>query len=85
MKTAEPESGATWLRIFLLAACLILTGAIVILASVPPISRDALVHHLAVPKLYLRHGAIHEIPFMVFSYYPMNLDMLYLAALRLGK
>ena len=85
MKTTAPESGAKWLRIFLLAACLILTGAIVILASVPPVSRDALVHHLAVPKLYLKHGGIYEIPFMVFSYYPMNLDMLYLAALRLGN
>lgn len=85
MKTAAPESGAKWLRIFLLAACLILTGAIVILAIVPPVSRDALVHHLAVPKLYLKHGGIYEIPFMVFSYYPMNLDMLYLAALRLGN
>jgi hypothetical protein len=62
-----------------------LVTAILILASVPPISRDALVHHLAVPKLYLRHGAIYEIPFMVFSYYPMNLDMLYLVALRLGS
>jgi hypothetical protein len=85
MKTAEPENGATWLKIFLLAAFFILTAAIVILAGVPPVSRDALVHHLAVPKLYLRHGAIYEIPFMVFSYYPMNLDMLYLAALGLGN
>jgi hypothetical protein len=85
MKTTAPESGAKWLRIFLLAACMILTGAIVILASVPPVSRDALVHHLAVPKLYLRHGGIYEIPFMVFSYYPMNLDMFYLGALWLGN
>lgn len=85
MKTTAPETGAKWLRIFLLAACLILTGAIVILASVPPVSRDALVHHLAVPKLYLRHGGIYDIPFMVFSYYPMNLDVLYLGALWLGN
>ena len=53
-------------------------GAIVILSWVPPISKDALVHHLAVPKIYLRHGTMVELPSMVFSYYPMNLDLLYL-------
>ena len=51
--------------------------SIIILASVPPVSRDALVHHLAIPKLYLKHGGIYEIPEAQFSYYPMNLDLLY--------
>ena len=55
--------------------------SIVILSWVPPVSRDALVHHLAVPKLYLKHGGMYEIPFMPFSYYPMNLDLLYLIPL----
>jgi len=55
------------------------------LASVPPVSKDALVHHLAVPKLYLRHGGMYEIPFMSFSYYPMNVDLLYLIPLSLGN
>ncbi len=55
------------------------------LASVPPIARDALVHHLALPKLYLRHGAMVERPDMVFSYYPMNLDLLYLIPLSRGN
>ena len=58
--------------------------SIIFLSSVPPISRDALVHHLAVPKLYLQHGGIYEIPSMEFSYYPMNLDLLYLIPLYLG-
>jgi 4-amino-4-deoxy-L-arabinose transferase-like glycosyltransferase len=84
MKATRTESGAVWVKIFLFALLSILTAAIVILASVPPVSRDALVHHLAVPKLYLKHG-IQEIPFMTFSYYPMNLDMLYLVSLRLGN
>jgi len=64
-------SGLTFLLIF----------SIIILASVPPISKDALVHHLAVPKLYLKHGGIYEIPSLVFSYYPINLDLLYLVPL----
>ena len=58
--------------------------SIIFLSLVPPISRDALVHHLAVPKLYLQHGGIYEIPSMEFSYYPMNLDLLYLIPLYLG-
>jgi len=59
----------------------ILIGAISILCLVPPVSRDALTHHLVVPKLYLPHGGIYEIPSIVFSYYPMNLDLLYLIPL----
>jgi len=51
---------------------------IALMASVPPVSRDALTHHLYVPRLFLQHGGIHEIPYMNFSYYPMNLDLLYL-------
>lgn len=63
----------------------VLIFSIIILASVPPVSKDALVHHLAIPKLYLEHGAIYEIPFMIFSYYPMNLNLLYLIPLYLGN
>ncbi len=56
--------------------------AIIILGSVPPTSRDALIHHLQIPKLYLQHGGIYEIPDLTFSYYPMNLDLLYMGALH---
>ncbi len=59
--------------------------SIIILSLVPPISRDALIHHLTVPKLYIEHGGIHEIPDMVFSYYPMNLDLLYMVPLYFGN
>lgn len=55
--------------------------AVIFLASVPPISRDELNHHLAIPKMYLQHGGIYEIPSMHFSYFPMNLDLLYLLPL----
>jgi len=43
----------------------------------PPISRDALIHHLAVPKLWLKHGRIYEIPWANYAYYPMNINLLY--------
>ena len=64
---------------------LALVICIIILASVPPVSRDALTHHLFVPKLYLQHGWIYEIPHIAFSYYPMNLDLLYMIPLYFGN
>jgi 4-amino-4-deoxy-L-arabinose transferase-like glycosyltransferase len=67
----------------LLLALLIML--IIILAAVPPVSRDALVHHLAVPKLWIAHGGIYEMPDKVFSYYPMTVDLLYLIPLYLGN
>jgi hypothetical protein len=60
-------------------------AVIVCLSSVPPVSRDALTHHLRVPQLYLDHGAMVELPRIEFSYYPMNLDMLYLISLWWGN
>ena len=59
--------------------------AVGILGWVPPVSRDALTHHLAVPKLYLQHGGVYEIPSIKFSYYPMNLDFLYMIPLYFGN
>lgn len=59
-------------------------GIVVLLASVPPVSRDALSHHLAVPKLWVAHGGIYETPDIVFSYYPQLLDLLYTLPLMLG-
>ncbi len=73
------------LKTFLTGLLIILVAAILILCWVPPVSRDALTHHLALPKLYLAHGGIYEIPTISFSYYPMNLDLLYLIALYFGS
>jgi 4-amino-4-deoxy-L-arabinose transferase-like glycosyltransferase len=63
----------------------ILAAMIVVLASVPPTCRDALTHHLAIPKLYLQHGGIYQIPWLEFAYYPMNLDLLYMIPLAFGN
>jgi len=67
------------------AGLVVVVGFIALLCLVPPVSRDALVHHLAVPKLYLRAGGMVEIPTMEWSYYPMNLDVLYWGCLALGS
>ncbi|MBU3950592.1 MAG: glycosyltransferase family 39 protein, partial [Proteobacteria bacterium] len=58
---------------------------IAILCLVPPISRDALVHHLAIPKIYISQTRIIELPCMIYSYFPMNLEILFGIALYLGS
>ena len=81
----ENKKDINYLEVSLLFLIFVLISAIVVLACVPPVSKDALVHHLAVPKLYLKHGGMYEIPFMRFSYYPMDLDLLYLIPLYFGN
>ncbi|PIE71036.1 MAG: hypothetical protein CSA22_04740 [Deltaproteobacteria bacterium] len=54
---------------------------VLVLCATPPVSRDALVHHLAVPKLYLTAVHMVELPEMPYSYFPGNLDLLYLIPL----
>jgi hypothetical protein len=53
----------------------------IILNLTPPISRDALIHHLAVPKLWLKNGGFYEIHWADYSYYPMFINLLYLVSL----
>ena len=77
----HPSVARFGIQITLLLLLVALLGSIALLAWVPPVSRDALTHHLAVPKLYLQNGGIYEIPSIKFSYYPMNLDLLYLLPL----
>jgi 4-amino-4-deoxy-L-arabinose transferase-like glycosyltransferase len=69
--------------LIVLVAVLVLVT--VILSWVPPVSRDALTHHLVVPKIYIENGRIVEIPEIDFSYYPMNLDLLYIIPLYFGN
>lgn len=78
----QPEKFLTWGLILLLVVLVIST---ILLGSVPPVDRDALTHHLFVPKLWLQHGGIYEIPEIPFSYYPMNLDLLYTIPLYFGN
>jgi len=82
---AGKPAGMWCIKVLILTLVVVLIVSIVILSCVPPVSKDALVHHLAIPKLYLKHGGMYEIPFMPFSYYPMNLDLLYLIPLYFGN
>ena len=82
MKALSWQGRFNIIMVILLVA---LIGATIILACVPPVSRDALTHHLAIPKLYLKHGGMYEIPALIFSYYPMNLDLLYIIPQYFGN
>jgi 4-amino-4-deoxy-L-arabinose transferase-like glycosyltransferase len=75
----------TAIHVICVGLILTIVISIGILGSVPPVDRDSLTHHLYVPKLYLKHGGIYEIPEIEFSYFPMNLDLLYTAALYFGS
>jgi 4-amino-4-deoxy-L-arabinose transferase-like glycosyltransferase len=85
LKTNKSSFLMIGVQYFLLALLVIIIISVIILSCVPPVSRDALTHHLAVPKLYLMNGAISEIPSILFSYYPMNLDLLYMIPLYFGN
>ncbi len=42
---------------------------------IPITAKDALIHHLAIPKLWIEVGKIHEIPWHEWSYYPMLIQL----------
>lgn len=83
--TAAAEHGRQR-ALCLLMACVLaaIFAAEALLCLLPPVSRDALIHHLAIPKLWIRHGGFYEIPWSNESYFPMNLDLLYLVPLAFG-
>jgi hypothetical protein len=66
----------------LCGGCAVILGALVVLNLVPPVARDELTHHLAIPALYVRAGRLIEVPFADQSYYPMLLEMFYTPLLR---
>lgn len=69
------------LAIFSSCFLLLTVVAVCILNTTPPVSRDALTHHLFIPKLWIIQGSTAPIPHIDFSYYPMNLDLLYYLSL----
>jgi len=77
-----PSARSRWDRF----PAVLLAGVLVagfILTLTPETGKDALIYHLAVPKLYLRHGEFYFIPGNVFAGYPLLGEMHYLLALFL--
>jgi len=71
--------------VILCTAILIILLIEILLNLTPPIDRDALIHHLAIPKLWLKNGGFYEIKWAIFSYYPMNVDLLYMIPVYFNK
>lgn len=79
------DESASWLPAAVILSVLILVCVIwaLMLDLLPPMEKDSLIHHLAIPKIWLKSGILNEIPWSSFSYYPMNLELLYLLPLSL--
>ena len=69
----------------LISLIIMIVASVILLAAVPPVSRDGLTHHLYLPKLYLSLGGMPELPWVIFSYFPMNLDLIYMIPLAFGN
>lgn len=54
-------------------------------ALAPPTEADALVYHLAVPKVYVRAHQVIDVPYNLYSYLPFGVEMLYTAGLVLDS
>lgn len=85
MQNIKTERIEKLLTVSLAAVISALVVVVLLLCAVPPVDRDALTHHLSVPKLYLKYGGLVEIPWVPFSYFPMNLDLIYLIPLYFGN
>ena len=55
----------------------------VLLVLTPETGTDALIYHLGVPKLFLKHHGFYFIEGNIFSNYPLHSDMLFLVGLFL--
>jgi hypothetical protein len=59
-------------------------GVLVLTALLPPTAADALIQHLAVPRWWMEADALIEIPWHEWSYYPMVLNLPFIAFLKGG-
>ena len=79
---AAPSGRSAWeLWALILLGILLLAGFVLTLT--PETGKDALIYHLAVPKLYLLHHGFYFIPGNAFAGYPLLGEMHYLLALFL--
>ena len=68
-------------NVYVLAVLVILA---LILALAPPLKTDALVYHLAIPKAYLEHHGIINLPNSMYSFFPLLFEMVFLFAMTFG-
>ncbi len=78
LRNKECGRALCFLLFFGVLALLLIEGSHAITA------RDALIHHLTVPKLWINQGAIKEIAWHEWSYYPLLTHLGYTGLLGLG-
>jgi len=54
-----------------------------LLVLTPAVGKDALIYHLAAPKLFLKYHGLYFVPGNIFSHYPLGGEMLYVISLAL--
>lgn len=57
---------------------------IILLDLLPITSRDALIHHLAIPQIWIKEGYIHEVPWHSWSHYPMLIQLAYVGLMKIN-
>lgn len=61
---------------------IVLLAALYLLGSVPVVARDALIHHLAVPKWWVLQDQIAAVSWHEWSFYPMLINLAYTALIK---
>lgn len=72
------------LGIVVAAALAAVLAPLYLLALTPTVSWDAGAYHLTLPKLFIAHGGFREVPFNVYSNWPLSTEMLFAAAMLAG-
>ena len=82
-QSKESSWGAHLLQLFLIAYVFVFVAVAFVACHLPEIEFDPLIYHLTVPKLYLQHHQIVDIPEILEAVFPKNIGMLYLYGLAL--
>lgn len=80
LRALRPRGVVEYTAAFFLALTL---AAALILALTPETGKDALIYHLAVPKLFLKHHGFYFVPGNAFANYPFHTELLFLLGLFL--
>ena len=79
----EGSWGVHLLQLFLMAYLFVFVAVAFVACHLPEIEFDPLIYHLTVPKLYLQHHQIVDIPEILEAVFPKNIGMLYIYGLAL--
>lgn len=79
----ESSWGAHLLQLFLMGYLFVFVAIAFVACHLPEIEFDPLIYHLTVPKLYLQHHQIVDIPEILEAVFPKNIGMVYLYGLAL--